>query len=262
VLSAAERADTLAGCWLAGFIPTGAKDPYALRRHSLALLRILLDAGVKVDVRELLEAALNGYATQADDEARQKAKAGLFDFITTRLEGFLAGGGLDQDVVRATLPLHGHDPVETRAWAEALSGFRTQDDFLKLAQGFKRCRNILGDDTLSGLELGDCRQRWRSGAVATSHTELPEPAEQALLTAISNALPDLDQSIDAGDRVAVLSKLSTFGPLIDNFFDSVRVNADDEGLKVARRAFLAEVQGLFAGYADFTVLAPVENLTS
>ncbi len=262
VLSAAERADTLAGCWLAGFIPTGAKDPYALRRHSLALLRILLDAGVKVDIRELLETALNGYATQANDEARHEAKNGLFDFITTRLEGYLAGGGLDLDVVRATLPLHGHDPVETRAWAEALSGFRSQDDFLKLAQGFKRCRNILGDETLAGPELGDCRERWRSGAVTASYADLPEPAEKLLLTAISSSLPDLDHSIHTGDRVAVLNKLSTFGPLIDDFFDSVRVNAEDGGLRASRRAFLGEVQGLFAGYADFTVLAPVENLSS
>lgn len=262
VLSAADRVDTLAGCWLAGFIPTGAKDPYALRRHALALLRLVLDADVHLDLRDLLDAALDQYSHLADGPVRVEARAGLFAFITTRLEGHLVACGLDQDAVRATMPLHGHDPVEVRAWALALSGFRGQRDFLQLAQGFKRCRNILEGELLSGPKLETCRERWRSGQITAAYAGLPDPAEQSLLRAISESIPDLDQAGTSGDKVSILRRLSAFGPLIDDYYDSVRVNAEDEELRLSRRSFLGEVQGLFAGYADFTVLAPVDNTSS
>lgn len=262
VLSAAERADTLAGCWLAGFAPTGAKDPYALRRHALALLRILLDAGARVDLGDLFREAAAGYADLADGPRREAAVAELLEFVRTRLEGALTAAGLSLEVVRATLPLHGHDPVEAREWAEALEGFREQEDFLLLAQGFKRCSNILDAEVLPAAELGACRGRWTDGTNAAAFADLPEAPERVLRDAIVAAAPDLVADLEQGRRTDVFRRLSSLGPSIDDFFDSVRVNAEDPDLRERRRAFLAEVQGLFAGFAEFSAVAPVENLSA
>jgi len=261
VLSSAERVDTLAGCWLAGFAPTGAKDPYALRRHALALLRIVLDAGARVDLGALFAAAAAGFAGFADAERRAAAVGELLDFVRTRLEGALVAAGLSQESVRATLPLHGHDPTAAREWAEALDGFRGQEDFLKLAQGFKRCTNILDDEVLPPGEAAACRARWTDGTNAGAFADLPEAAEAALRDRILAAAPELAADLEAGRRTEVFRRLSELGPAIDAFFDSVRVNAEDPDLRSLRRRFLAEIQALFAGIADFGAVAPADNLS-
>ncbi|HRX51113.1 MAG TPA: glycine--tRNA ligase subunit beta [Candidatus Krumholzibacteria bacterium] len=261
VLSAAERSDTLAGCWLAGFAPTGAKDPYALRRHALALLRILLDAQASVDLEALFTRAAAGYAHLADAGRREAAVAELLDFVRTRLEGALTAGGLSLESVRATLPLHAADPTAARGWAEALDGFREQEDFLLLAQGFKRCSNILEGEVLPASALGACRERWRSGENAGAFADLPEAEERALRDSILEAAPHLEADLAAGRRTEVFRRLSALGPAIDAFFDAVRVNAEDPDLRDRRRRFLGEVQGLFAGFADFGAVAPADHLT-
>ena len=265
VLSVADRCDTLAGCWLAGFAPTGAKDPYALRRHTLAIIRILLGLEARVDLRAVLEQALAAYAGLADESRRAEALDELMDFAATRLEGHLVGTGLAPEVVRATLPVHGRDPSDLAAWAGALEGFRTREEFLMLAKGVKRCRNILDDAVLSLDDLGACRARWAEGGHGPDGEDfrsLPEPAELELLEAVSAAAPKLAAAEEGGTYADVFAELSALGPLIDGFFDSVRVNVDDEALQALRKVFLGEIQGLFASYADVSAVAPVENLSS
>lgn len=265
VLSVADRLDTMAGCWLAGFVPTGAKDPYALRRHTLSVLRIIENLQARVEMGTMLEQALGGFADRTDKDALGAARRELLDFVTTRLDGLLVAKGLAPEVVRATLPVHGGDPVDAAAWAEALEGFRTEEDFLKLARGVKRCQNILEGDLLASEGLPSCRDRWLAGGRGPDGqdlSELPEPAEQALLSAVSKAAPNLARAEEQGDYSVVFRILSALGPLIDGFFDSVRVNVEDEELRDLRKVFLGEIQGLFASYADISVVAPVENLSS
>lgn len=263
VLSVADRLDTVAGCWLAGFVPTGAKDPYALRRHVLAVVRILLDRGARVDLRALLAAALAqvaGYAPQRDpDQALEEIAA----FVGTRLEGwFTETLGCEPELVRAVLPVRWADPVDALAWIRALDGYREREDFQQLATGFKRCRNILKGDLLPVAELDACRRRWRDGgrgAAGEDLAGLPEPAEAALRAQVAAAVDRLTGSADGGDYTTVFDILSSFGPAIDAFFATVRVNSEDEDLTARRHAFLREVHGLFAGYADFGAIGTPES---
>ncbi len=259
VLSAADRLDTLAGCWLAGFVPTGAKDPYALRRHALALLRIVLGLSAHVSLRELIGLALAPYAGLAGDAKLETAAIEVADFVRTRLEGHLEALDCLPETVKAALPAHGDDPVDALAWAQALAGFRGRPDFGLLATGFKRCKNILEGRILSGEDLTGCPDRWlRGGATPDGRSleDLPEAAEQELRREVAAAAKRLATAEAGGDRIAILQTLSGFGPAIDKFFDSVRVNVDDEELRALRHGFLREIHGLFARYADFSEMAP------
>ncbi len=243
VLSIADRCDTLAGCWLAGFAPTGAKDPYALRRHALALIRILLDLDVRVHLSAVFARALEGFADRAEAPQRSEACDELGAFVSTRLEGTLTSAGSDLATVRAVLPVRSDDPGDAAAWTRALEGFRSEDDFLKLAQGFKRCRNILDDEVPTNEEFPSILARWRDGGRGSQGEDfgkLPEKAEQDLLDAIRTALPELGRLEADRDYVGVYKTLSVFGPLIDSFFDSVRVNVENENLRQLRRGFLRE----------------------
>ena len=260
-LAVADRLDNLAGCWLAGFAPTGAKDPYALRRHTLAVLRILLDRAARLDLDHALAAALEGYAALADAGRRQTALGELLTFVRTRLEGHLVAGGVSPEAVRAVLPAHGNDPTDAAAWARALDGFREQTDFQLLAKGFKRCRNILEGRTLEAADLAGCADRWRAGGATPDGRGfggLPEPAEIALAKSVAAAVPGLLALQEAGDYTGVFRALSGLGPDIDVFFETVRVNADQADLKELRHAFLREIYGLFARFADFSEVAPLE----
>ncbi len=262
VLSMADRLDTVAGCWLAGFVPTGAKDPYALRRHVLSVQRTLLAHELRLDLPAALETALAAYAGLADEAARDEAAAALRDFAATRLERLLSEGAASPEAVRAVLPVHGHDPVDARAWARALDAYREDPDFLSLATGFKRCRNILEGRVLAGEDAAGCATRWREGGrtpEGEDFSNLVEPAEIELRDRVAAAVPDLESALSAGEYREVFAKLSALGPAIDTFFDTVRVNAADLRLKQIRHGFLREVYGLFAQYADFSAVAPLES---
>lgn len=262
-LSLADRLDTLAGCWLAGFVPTGAKDPYALRRHTLAAVRILLERGWRLDLPAWLQAALDGFAGFAEEPRRRSAHQELAEFVRTRLAGhFQESLGMAPEVVRAVVPVRWSDPVDAVAWIRALQGYRSREDFRSVATGFKRCRNILKGDLLPVQELNACLQRWLAGgrgAGGESFDDLSEPAEVRLRRQAAAGAQAALAAERAGDYDGVFAVLSQFGPVIDDFFGTVRVNVEDERLRAVRTAFLREIHGLFARYGDFAEMAPVDS---
>lgn len=261
VLSMADRLDTIAGCWLAGFVPTGAKDPYALRRHVLSVQRTLLAHGLRLDMGAAFAHALDAYADSAATATRDVALAELRTFAATRLERLLSESDASPEAVRAVLPAHGHDPVDARDWAQALDAYREDADFQSLATGVKRCRNILEGRVLEGDAAAACVARWRDGGRTPNGADfsaLTEPAELDLRDRVIEAVPALVESLAAGAYREVLACLSDLGPSIDAFFESVRVNSDDLQMKQVRHGFLREIYGLFAIYADFSAVAPLE----
>jgi len=262
VLGVGDRLDNLAGCWRAGFAPTGAKDPYALRRHTLSVLRVLLDLQARVDLQQLLDKALAPFTELGTGDAADSRRE-MAAFVVTRMERyFVEVAGHDLAVVRAVLPVRWSDPVDAKAWIAALSGYRDRADFQQLATGFKRCRNILEGKTLPMDALDACRERWlaggRLGAGGEDISNLPEVAEQQLQQKVAAAADKLSRAEDTGEYEMVFDILSSFGPDIDAFFEQVRVNIDDRELRARRRAFLREIHGLFARYAEFTAVAATD----
>ncbi len=263
VLSVADRLDNLAGCWLAGFVPTGAKDPYALRRHVLAIVRIIIDTKKSVDLLAVVEFALGQLAHCVPGADMAAVRGQIAEFVQTRLSGFLAEtGGQDAAVVRAILPVRWRDPLAAMAWAEALAGYRERLDFQALATGFKRCRNILKGAVLPDSELEACFERWLAGgrgAGGEDFASLPEPAEKALLSQAAAAAPALREAERSEREGDAFGTLSALGPAIDAYFTAVMVNAEDPALRGVRHAFVREIHGLFARYADFGEVAPLEG---
>lgn len=263
ILSVADRLDNVAGCWLAGFVPTGAKDPYALRRHVLSILRILMAEKVHVNLELALKQALGqvaGYGKEEDIEATGEAIQG---FVKTRLSGFLSENQKrDPDVVRAVIPVRWRDPADALDWVDALTNYRDRDDFQLLATGFKRCRNILKGGVLEFSELDGCLQRWKEGGSGSNGEDfqiMPDPVEQQLCRQVTKAAAELMEAEAGHDYNRVFAVLSGLGPAIDEYFEKVRVNAEEEGLRILRHAFLREIHGLFARYADFAEVAAAEK---
>ncbi len=254
-LAVADRLDTVCGCWLAGFAPTGAKDPYALRRHALAVIRILLDCGWHVDLRKVVAAVLARLAAFAQDKDAQAEAERIGAFIRTRLEGyFIDGGGHPLEVVRAVLPVRWQDPVAARAWIEALEAHRDREDFLQAAAGFKRCRNILKGDLLPVEGFDACLDRWLAGGQGAGGEDFSLLGHEAALDLkeqVAVAAARARQAEQDGRLADVLAVLSDLGPAIDRFFTEVRVNVEQEDLRAVRTAFLREIHGLFARYGDF-----------
>ncbi len=263
VLSVADRLDNLAGCWLAGFVPTGAKDPYALRRHVLAVVRILLDVKKSVDLAAAIEFALSQVANRAPKADLPAVRGQIQEFVQTRLAGFLVeSGGQDGAVVRAILPVRWRDPLAALAWAGALAGYRERLDFQSLATGFKRCRNILKGAVLTEAELDACFDRWLAGgrgAAGEDFSALPEAAERELRDRAAAAAPALRAAERSGCQGEAYGILSALGPAIDAYFEAVMVNAEDPTLRALRHGFVREIHGLFARYADFGEVAPIEG---
>ncbi|MCK9996018.1 MAG: glycine--tRNA ligase subunit beta [Candidatus Krumholzibacteria bacterium] len=261
-LSVADRLDNVAGCWLAGFAPTGAKDPYALRRHVLAILRILLDLGARVDLEAALKEAMGPVAQFTDGQGVSVALEQIHDFVRTRMAGYFTDNlDCSPEAVRAVLPVRWSDPQDALAWTRALAGYRDREDFQLLATGFKRCRNILKGDVLAVDELDNCLERWLTGGRdrgGEGFGGLTEPAEIELRDQVTAAVPQLVKAEAAGDYARVFAVFSGLGPAIDAFFDTVRVNVEDEALRRVRHGFLREIHGLFVRYADFSQVAPLE----
>ncbi len=260
VLAVADRLDTIAGCWLAGFVPTGAKDPYALRRHTLSILRIVLDLGARLDIAAAVGNALRPYLALRSGEEVAKAAEEIVAFVRVRLEGYLVEGqGAALPIVRAVLAARALDATDLLAWIRALDRFKDRDDFLLLATGFKRCTNILEGAVLSAEERTRGVERWLAGGADVAGRGfggLPEPAERDLARQVAAAVPDLLAREAAEDYVAVFQRLSAFGPAIDRFFETVRVNAEDPALRDARHGFLREIHALFLRFADFAAVVP------
>ncbi len=262
-LSLADRLDTLCGCWLAGFLPTGAKDPYALRRHVLAMVRIILDRRWHLDFNLVLQKTLANLKDFQPDQDTARVLKNLREFIQTRLEGYFTDNlGYPLEVVRAVLPVRWQDPVDALAWVEALSVHRKREDFLQAASGFKRCRNILKGDLLTVAELDSCIERWRdggSGSQGQDFKALVDPAEKELLGQVVQAAKRVLAAEAGDDYPEVFATLSGLGPAIDQFFTEVRVNVDDEHLRDVRLSFLREIHGLFARYGDFQEMVATDN---
>ena len=261
-LSVADRLDNVAGCWLAGFIPTGAKDPYALRRHVLAVLRILLADKVHLDLENALKQALQAFNSFSAEKKLDEVSEQINEFVKTRLSGFFIENlERNPEVVRAVIPVRWRNPADALEWVDALSHYRDRDDFKLLATGFKRCRNILKGGVLPVSDLDACLERWSSGGAGSegeSFAKMPEIVERELCQQVATAALSMKKAEIDGNYDEVFALLSSLGPAIDTYFEEVRVNAEEADLRHLRHGFLREIHGLFARYADFSAVAPQE----
>ncbi|HKI84654.1 MAG TPA: glycine--tRNA ligase subunit beta, partial [Candidatus Krumholzibacteria bacterium] len=262
VVALADRLDTLAGCVLAGFIPTGSQDPYALRRQALAILRILSQNELRCDLTGWIEKSLRNYSQP--QEKVQEATSVITGLFWGRLETLLQE--LPAEIVQAVLSVFPLDPVENARASEDLAKLQGSETFQMLIEGARRCRNILvkadrlAEESLEPQERAqalqrESRARWEKGELKSYRAkEQEDEAEQRLVEAAQQILPQLEKALAASDYTLAYESLATLGQPIDRYFVEVLVNAPDPALRARRLDWLESLHYLFARFADLSRL--------
>jgi len=244
-LALADRLDTLAGVWAAGLKPTGSKDPFALRRSALGIIRILLDRGRDVSVRALLADAVQGYGDLVKDPEAIVAEAA--EFVRDRVGGYLTDEeGFHADVVAAVVPVAGENPLDARARTSALAQLRDTrgEELGVLAAGFKRAKNILKKDSAAG---------------APEAGLLQESAERALFEAFTQVDGRVAEAQREHRYADAFTELAALRAPIDAFFDGVMVLVDDPAVRTNRLRLLGRIVDRVQGLADLSRVAVAEE---
>ena len=237
-LALAEKLDTLVGGFAIGAKPTGSKDPYALRRMAISLIRLINENNLNLPLDRALAASAATYPAAL---AADKHTAAVRDYIRERLDSYYREQGIRSETVQAVLALGGDDLVDNDRRIRALDTFAAGDNVKNLLASAKRIRNILKKN-------GE-----RDGAVQTAL--LQEPAEQALWQAWQDKQPAFEQALTAGDYRAALEPLATLGTPLDAFFTDVMVMSDDPALQQNRLTLLTTLQRGFDKIADLSLLS-------
>jgi glycyl-tRNA synthetase beta chain len=239
VVALADKLDTLCGLFGIGQLPTGDRDPFALRRHALGVIRILTEKGLVLDLPELLEA---GFAAFPPDLLDKGAAGRLAEFIYDRLANQLREQGYSAQQVDAVLALRPQRLKEVPRLIEAVRAFAGMPEAVSLASANKRVGNIL--------------KKVEGGVQAAVDAELlAEPAETALHAALLEVRPAADRAFEAGDYTGSLKSLAALKAPVDAFFDQVMVNADDARLRANRQGLLALLHATMNRAADLSRLA-------
>ena len=237
VVATADKLETLAGLFGIGQVPTGDKDPFALRRHALGVIRMLIERDLPLSVPGLVSAALSAFPA-----GHGAVQAELSTFLYDRLVGQLREQGSSAQEVDAVIALRPDRWGDIPRRLAAVREFSALAEAPALASANKRVGNI--------LKKADAEA---PGAVDAAW--LKEPAEQALAAALAQVAPVADAAFEAGDYTASLRALAALKAPVDAFFDSVMVNAEEPPLRRNRLALLATLQRAMNRVADLSRLA-------
>ncbi|WP_186264139.1 glycine--tRNA ligase subunit beta [Burkholderia gladioli] len=235
----ADKLETLVGIWGIGLAPTGEKDPFALRRHALGVLRLLLEKQLPLDIVELLRAAQASFAGIAGVADSTDA---IFAFFLDRLRGLLRERGYSAGEIDAVLGLEPTRIDELIARLDAVREFTRLAEAEALAAANKRISNILKKS--EGAAPG-----------AIQPALLAEPAEQALAAQLAEVAPRVQSQLAARDYTGALSALAALRAPVDTFFNDVMVNAEDPALRANRLALLSALHQQMNCVADISKLA-------
>lgn len=237
VLALADKLETLVGLFGIGQLPTGDKDPFALRRHALGVIRILTDKRLPLDLPALLQAAVEPFGERISDPTPV-----LLDFMLDRLAVSLRDQGYSAQEVEAVLALKPARVSDVAQRLAAVRAFAVLPEAPALAAANKRVGNILkkADTEVQAQVL---------------QALLKEPAEAALAQALATVSPQAQAAWERGDYTTSLQVLAALKTPVDTFFDQVMVNANDPALKANRLSLLATLHQAMNRVADLSRLA-------
>jgi glycyl-tRNA synthetase beta chain len=238
ILSISDKIDTLVGIFAIGQKPTGEKDPYALRRASLGVLRTIIERQLDLDLKQLIATSAELLSDKVD---ASKVEQDVFDYIIERLRAYYLDRGILADVFDAVSALSPSRPLDFDKRIKAVTVFRGMAEAESLAAANKRVGNILkksAADTVSSV----------------NENLFSEEAEKNLFAVLSSLSLTVEPMFVSGDYEAALSKLSSLRDPVDAFFDSVMVMTDDDAVKNNRIALLNTMNQLFLRAADLSRL--------
>ena len=236
IVALADRLDTLTGLFGLGLVPTGSKDPYALRRAALGVVKILLDRKWRLDLPVACSDALllHGSLPRSRDEVVPELSA----FLLERVRFLLERRGFRPDTIQSVLTTDCYDVADAADRVEAVEAARSEEDFVRVSVAFKRIQNILVQAGETGGELDPAL--------------MSEEAERALAGDYLQAKGMLDELILKRDYRIALSIMASLGPILDRFFTEVMVLTDDPAVRGNRVALLRSMRDQFFRVARFS----------
>ncbi|MCY1353550.1 Glycine--tRNA ligase beta subunit [compost metagenome] len=234
----ADKLDTLVGIFGIGMLPTGSKDPYALRRAALGVLRILIEKQLDLDIPAAIAFAIEQYAGKVKAEG---LAAQVQEFVFDRLRARYEDEGIDVAAYQAVRAVNPGSPLDFDQRVQAVQAFRKLPEAEALAAANKRVSNLLSK---------------AEGAVAPSVEAhyFETPNEFSLNAAIQQADQAVQPLAEARQYSEALARLAALREPVDSFFEAVLVNAENPQVRANRYALLAKLRGLFLGVADISVL--------
>ena len=223
----ADKLDTLTGFWAIDEKPTGSKDPYALRRAALGVVRILLERKIRLPLLAMTQ------------------DADLLSFFHDRLKVYLRDQGARHDIIDAVLTPDADDLLMVARRAEALTAFITSEDGKNLLAGTKRATQLLAAEEKKGTVVAD----------GVSEALLKLDAEKALFAAITQATKAAAEAVATEDFRSAMQALSTLRGPVDTFFEDVLVNDEDAAIRANRLALLKAIREATGTVADFSKIA-------
>jgi glycyl-tRNA synthetase beta chain len=234
VVAIADRLDSITGIYGIGNGPTGSKDPYALRRLALGLLRILVEGKKDLNLIELIDSSLNLHSK----EVNRNISSEIYKFMMERLKAYYKESHVDGNVFEAVLAVSPESPLDFHLRIEALNEFIQHSESRSLIEANKRIANILKDCDNIEPKL--------------SLKLLEQEAEKKLYQATQTITEKLKKEKDYG---SIMSSLLALKEVIDDFFDNVMVNVKDTKLRQARLSLIERVRKLFLSVADISHLS-------
>jgi glycyl-tRNA synthetase beta chain len=239
----ADKIDTLAGFWVIDEKPTGSKDPYALRRAALGVIRLVVENGLRLPLRAVFLQAISAQPVQSEQAI---VADDLLDFFADRLKVHLREKGVRHDLVSAVFALGGEDDlVRLLVRVDALSSFVESDDGANLLTAYSRAANIL---------------RIEEKKDSTRYDSQPDPAifslmeENTLAEALEEVMNGAQSALEKEDFVGAMQAMAELRGPVDAFFDKVTVNAEDSALRINRLKLLSGIRASMGTVADFDAI--------
>jgi len=246
VLSIADKADSIAGMFALGLIPSGSKDPFALRRQANAIIRVTAEHKLPIGLSQLFSdarAIYEGSEAEKKFSARVDFAGSIRDFFRERLEFYLKDVlGFSYDVTNAVLAAGSENVMDAIARAEAVTKVRSSADFESISIACKRIKNILRQAREAGKQPGK----------AIDGAAFQEPAEKDLAVVIPGTAKKVETLRSEHNYEQALVEISRLRPKVDTFFDKVLVMVDDERIRANRLALLQSLLQEFSTIADFS----------
>jgi len=239
----ADKIDTLTAFWLIDEKPTGSRDPFALRRAALGVIRLIVENGLRMPLAPVFAAARDNMPSLAA-QGRDNVIGDLLDFFADRLKVHLRERGVRHDLISAVFALGGEDDlVRLLARVDALEKFLTTDDGANLLIAYKRAANI--------VRIEERKDKCAYDA-APDRAAFVQAEESVLNDALVKAADAARAALKTEDFTSAMSAMAALRPPVDAFFDKVTVNADDAALRANRLRLLSAIGGTLHQVADFS----------
>lgn len=243
LVAVADKLDSICGCFSVGLLPTGASDPYALRRQSIGILQIIQDRGWSLSLPRMIEKSLSLYELAADVRSADIAEQ-VQSFFVSRISFILSEQGFSKDVIAAVVSVGAENVIDVHRRVEALEALKGRPGFEPLAVAFKRVVNIIKKADSSELK-----------AIGLDTAAFVHPSENDLFKAYDLVKVRAEQLMGKGQLDEAIAEIASLRPNVDAFFDEVLVMDPDPAVRRNRLALLNTVAGLFEKVADFSKIS-------